>query len=413
MDRIYGGLVAVYFIVGRWDVTQIRGGESDVPWYAQIRTWVVIFLVLISCAPFGDKNVLLASWRAARSQRAKVSAFALASAAVLVYLMLSAGWASHFPLAVDKAGEMLLMLGVVAASWLVAEKGDPWEVRHGFWLALVAVTALMAILGIMAPTESGRVSVLGGGTNVFGRNMGLLVCGCLYLKQHWRGTTLRLALIGLASVAAMLTVVSGSRGALVATLAGLLLWWVRAGGRGSIGATMLTVLSAVAISVPLLIYTSFGDRVTEVYAARIQVATFENAYLSGRDDLFADAASEGLAHPFFGIGLNAFQASYGLGCYPHNYCIELFAEGGSVGLALGLIPLLLVALSAMRNRSGTDVPTLAAFVVVLMAAQFSGDMYDSRGVFVLGMLTLFPKAAMQGIARQVTVARGHCRARTA
>ena len=65
------------------------------------------------------------------------------------------------------------------------------------------------------------------------------------------------------------------------------------------------------------------------------------------------------------------------------------AEGGAVGLGLLALLLLTFAASAWRRRKALDGACLGAAALVLVGSQLSGDLYDSRGLFLLMVVTAY------------------------
>jgi O-antigen ligase len=112
----------------------------------------------------------------------------------------------------------------------------------------------------------------------------------------------------------------------------------------------------------------------------------------------------GLRHPVAGGGLNAFQA-LGHGVYPHNVFLEAFAEGGILGVTV-LVLFLARPLWLLGARRDDVLVPLACFAVVLLSSQFSGNFFDTRGVFLLAaFLTMTegrpsPGAAPPGALRE-------------
>ena len=56
----------------------------------------------------------------------------------------------------------------------------------------------------------------------------------------------------------------------------------------------------------------------------------------------------------------------------------------------------LVLTGYRRERGSLDTSSVAAFALVLAAAQFSGDFYDSRGLFLFSVFSLIPPASASG-----------------
>ena len=52
-----------------------------------------------------------------------------------------------------------------------------------------------------------------------------------------------------------------------------------------------------------------------------------------------------------------------------------------------------------RHRKSIHVPSLACAAMYLMASQFSGDFFDSRGVFLCAYLSVFPHCQVESSSR--------------
>ena len=90
-----------------------------------------------------------------------------------------------------------------------------------------------------------------------------------------------------------------------------------------------------------------------------------------------------------GGGLGSFRGlRYGV--YPHNIFLEVLSEGGVAGVALLLLVLWRFERVYWQNKKPDGAAT-AAFVLILVNTQFSGDLYDSRSLFVFMMLAFLPK----------------------
>ncbi len=124
-----------------------------------------------------------------------------------------------------------------------------------------------------------------------------------------------------------------------------------------------------------------------------------------------EAYGMGRSHSVAGAGLGAFAAAHGgVGYYPHNLVLELFSESGGVGVGLLAIMVAVFLREAWRARQRLHALSFAAWMLLLVAAQFSGDLYDSRGVFLLPLFALLrePAEAAQrtSIAQTEQVATG-------
>ncbi len=199
----------------------------------------------------------------------------------------------------------------------------------------------------------------------------------------------RLALYVIVVLSAMWVVLCGSRGALLATgVAGVALLF---SARARITTKLLAVGGFSAASVLLFLNTQSGRTAIDVFCHRILHQTVEQRYTSSRDDLFTLAFELGLQRPVAGWGLGGFRANSWT--YPHNLFLETFAEGGLIGIALLAIVFWTWWRSVKRSRQPLPGTTLAALFLMVTSACFSGNFYDSRGVFLLLALSIEPLAS--------------------
>ena len=397
---LFGILLALLLLAGRWGPARLAGEGIGLP---QLRWALLLLLCLVS--------VLSVVGRPLHRERAGGSLLAADRRMVLLHLLLlfafllaSALWAPRHEAVAGKATDLAMMLATVVAVGMMADDRGAAGARRWFWVALVGGTGVLALLALIhlalaGPLNAmGRLSVLGGGPNVFGRNMGLLVLGCLHLAARGRGRVLWL--LG-ATLAGGLVLVSGSRGAMLATLCGAAVQLMGEGRRGAGLARRMA--GALAIGWLLLRHTGPGRLVSWALEQRVVNLLLRHegggVYLSGRDELYERALALGDRLPAFGGGLGGYPAR-GLGVYPHNLFLEVYAEAGLCGLALLVI--LLIWTGAFLLRHGRYLPPrdLGALILLLVSAQFSGDLYNSFGFFLLLMLcTLARSGARNGAAR--------------
>jgi O-antigen ligase len=300
--------------------------------------------------------------------------------ASLAYLILSATWSLSPDEGLRKLGEcapMLLAIVLASKLFLGDSRGDA---KKAFWATFAVLGLVLGGLALGLGLNAGsRVSVLGGGPNVFGRNMGLAFVAAMFINVC---LGIRSALL-IAAVAPLLVIMSGSRGALAGILAAILVLLYYSGVRMRTWMPVLTVAALIAL---LTLYSPLGSPARRIYQERIEKLTFGEHHTSGRDSLYAQAIEVGLHHPWFGAGLGAFSGVYG--DYPHNLMLESFAEGGAVGAGLLLLGLTIACGRFMRRRHLYDQFSVAAFALSLVTSQFSGDLFDSRGVFLFLVLAL-------------------------
>jgi O-antigen ligase len=389
-----GAVAAAYIIVGRW--TPARMSATPESWQLpELRT---LLLAVLAVGVFIRPEPKVTD-SACRSERTPAR-WVLAS---LAYLVLSVTWSVSPDEGLRKLGECApMLLAIVLASKLFL--GDPrGDAKKAFWATFTLLGLALGGLALGLGVNAGsRVSVLGGGPNVFGRNMGLAFIAAMFMSVC---LGIRSALL-VAAVAPLLVIMSGSRGALAGILAAILVMLYYSGVRMR---TWLPVLTVAALIALLTLYSPLGSPVRRIYNERIEKLTFGEHHTSGRDSLYAQAIEVGLRHRWFGAGLGGFSGVYG--DYPHNLILESFAEGGAVGAGLVLLGLILACGGFIKNRHLYDQFSVAAFALSLVTSQFSGDLFDSRGVFLFLVLALSGPAIRRRNYAHSTRALGESEAR--
>ncbi len=115
--------------------------------------------------------------------------------------------------------------------------------------------------------------------------------------------------------------------------------------------------------------------------------------------LMAEAIRGFVTRPVFGYGLASYQVllihpetktpdPY---LYPHNLFLEVAFEGGTVGLVLLIIALAVVLRAAWKTSAptGVSVPVLGFAAFMAISVLFSGDIYDSRPMWLSLILLSF------------------------
>lgn len=322
---------------------------------------------------------------------------ALTLTAFMGWMALSALWAPDAAAATGKLLELGLLWGAGFGILCALPPGEAQRGVDGFWTTLLWVGGVLAVLGTVGALAggAGRLSVLGGGANTFGRNMGLVAVAAMAWWQSGRAGA-RVLAPGLAGLSVLLVTLSGSRGALLATaLAGLVILLPAARtvrrAAGMVGA----LGGAVAAGFVVMRFTPLGDAITRSFQSRVVELTLEGRHASGREGIYHDALGMFAGTPLAGSGLNAFQVEHSFP-YPHNLFLETAVEGGTVGVLL-LLGVLASGLAPLLRLWRQEPALVAAFLLCLVSAQVSGDLFDSRGVF----LVLALMAARGTVVRRV------------
>lgn len=383
-----GTLLTLYVLAGRWSVDrlfrEVKQAESylsyglDTISLYELRFWIVAGLLV----------VLLFQPRATGTGVVKRGArnFSMALYFFYFYLFATALWAPDGSFAFQKSWElMLIVLTSVCVRHATLEPQGP-DVREWFWRTMVAITGLMAVMATVKAATSGaeRLAVLGGGPNIFGRMMALLAVGCLYFWRRRGGPFF----IGLGVLSALLIVLSGSRGSMLSTLVAVCAFFFYE----KIDARRLSLAAGFAAIVggAALFGTPMGRNAIATYETRVNQLMIKEGHTSGRTDIYKDALELGGRYPIFGAGLAAFPG-LGLGVYPHNLFLEVFCENGGLGLTLLALLFGLFTKAILLDRTNVDGAAVAAFLVIFATAQFSGDLYDSRALFMFMMMAYIPR----------------------
>ena len=186
---------------------------------------------------------------------------------------------------------------------------------------------------------------------------------------------------------------------MAATVGGAVYLWAE---RTKISSKFLLVTGGLTTGLLLLSLTPFGNRVYETFSYRIVELTFQDGYTSGRDVLVEQAIEIWKEYPVFGSGISGWTAlmiernEINIS-HPHNLFCEILCEGGLI--AVGILTLAIGSYfrCALLLRHRLHVPSLACTAMFFSASQFSGDFFDSRGIFICAMLSLFPCTAKTGL----------------
>jgi O-antigen ligase len=370
----FGSFLAIYYFVGRWTFARLEGDYERVPFVEQPRFWLVAALVLVAMAVHQS--------RARRTRRFRAERIDLAIIAFLSFMLLSSIWAPDRDLAATKGFEISLML--VVALVVAASRSDGLDdhLHLGFWTTIVVIGTLLGALALVNGNDS-RAYAPGGGPNTFGRNMGLTAVGALYIASRY-GVAARLAGVVIVAMAALLVMRSGSRGGLLAFSTAAAVYTITA---NTSSVRKIAIIGAMAAATAAaLFYTDAGRQAVEVFQGRIVEQTVENRYLAGRDELWGQAVEMAMERPLFGWGLDGFRAQSWN--YPHNLFLEVMVEGGMIGLVLLLGVGWAWWMQCKRGHNQIPRGPLVALVLTLTAAQTSGDLFDSRGVFLLAALAI-------------------------
>ncbi|WP_242353772.1 MULTISPECIES: O-antigen ligase [Anaeromyxobacter] len=382
-----GVLTAVYLLVGRWTLSRLGDAATEHPFYTEVRFWVVLLLVCVS---------LMAKAQPSAGARGRGGLTVPALFVFFTYWVATAAWAPDPVLAAVKLYEVVLVaaatFGLARALW----SDDSGRVLRWMWAGVLAVAGLLATVALVRLVTSGavgeRLSVMGGGPNSFARLMGYLALAALFF---WRRHGRSWLFMPIAAISLVLVMLSGSRGGLIALVLGVGVFLVselRNARRLVPGFVLAAVVFAITAT-----YSPIGAAALETYERRVNQLLLQEQYTSGRTRLYRSAYQLALKEPVFGDGLAAFSGRR-LGVYPHNLFLEAFCEAGILGVALLSLTFGAGAVASLRGERRPDGSALAGFAFMLVAAQFSGDLFDSRALFAFLLLSSVQPPAAAPVA---------------
>lgn len=310
----------------------------------------------------------------------------------LFYMLASALWSPNFNHSIPKALDILFIFLIIGIYRYFQKLFGQMKYFEAFWTGIFLVTTMLSLITIATGllSQVARTNALGGGPNVFGRIMGLLCIAALYFvfqkQQRW-------AFIFFI-VGSILVIVSGSRGAFFATIIGCSTLVIISRLRWQ--KMFLIVIIGGSIIAIFMLKTSIGRRALETFQQRVLQLTIMERYDAGRSVIYAKAIEIGKKSPIVGNGLDGFYMLTG-DPYPHNVFLEIFAEGGIIGLTLFIMILSSLVRIIWKHRKNLQPASMAAFVLILFACQFSGDLYDSRGLFLFPFLIIKGKEEIVAI----------------
>ena len=372
----WGFLAVGLLILGRWEPARLLSNSPMIDYFWHLKVVVLCAFIIMTALP------------ASTSQRDRVIAALVPFIVLILFIGSSYFWVPAPTLYSDRKIADLFYNSALVITIAVGLQRR--QLRSTFWLALISSLGFFALLGLitmptsMANDAQGRLAVLGGGPNIFGRNMGILLAICTYFAVRYAG--FRLPLIALAGAASIGLIASGSRGALLATLiamAILLLFDPQCRRFAATHPLLVMALSFVGAGVLLV---SDLSAVIEVGTTRFLDQTIETQYTSGRDILLTWAWHFWLEAPLFGNGLGSFVLITPLE-YPHNIVMEFLAETGVVGFALFIIFYGFGFFGVSWSGGEEKILVLSLIAMLTIAAMISGDFIDAR---ILFLFLLYP-----------------------
>mgnify|MGYP007112379889 CR=1 FL=1 len=319
---------------------------------------------------------------------------------VLAVTVASLSWSKSFDYGSDKAFGFLISV-YVPAILISLLRVDQKKVAISFCVIGFALLLGASTMGIAALIwQPMRLSAFGGGPNTFGRFMVTAAISAVSLRGPMKPVAIVAFILGL--------VFSQSRGAFLSGIAAALLYLVSRGDskKRLSTASALTVMAALAgmwFVAPSQLRLGLLDRFTS-----ITVDVAGGGAIAARKLIAGDALAAFLGKPIAGWGLGSFE-HLSIDRYPHNLFLEVLCEQGLVGATVILTPLLAMlgrVLTIRVSSKGHDQPAPYWYLASLVAAQFSGDIVDSRMVFLFAILLWTQKRTRQSLGFEVFARAG-------
>lgn len=377
-----GILIALFFLVGRWGFSRLLTDESTVSFLTQPRYWIGFILMIFLFIPLrGYKKSTYENYRPTHY----VTIF---SFIFLSYMVVTGFWSPWKDESVNKIYEIILLIIIILVLHRWSVYGGLKHIRQTFWITLSILCIFLAISSFLSLIRVSfdiyRISVLGGGPNALGRNMGFLCLACLMFTRQSRYTYVFLIITVFAY---LLVILTGSRGALIATTIAIVVYMMI--NDIHIKYVLSTMIFSGLLGFIILFFTPLGTAITNILEYRVGSLLIDQYYDSGRSLIYEEALQISNENLIFGVGLAGFS-TYTSISYPHNLELEALTEGGMIGLLLLLLLLFIYMSQILGHFKTVHKTTFAAFILAFVFSQFSGDLFDTRTLFILMILSFNP-----------------------
>lgn len=359
---LFGTLTAGRSTMSRWGIPEADDFEIRIPLLGLLLTWFLLWIT-------ATRRDVAERWPT--TMKLVVLHFGV--------LLLAGLWAEPQAQIWSSAFDLLVLLTLVCVAMTAANR-DPRRAALQFAVMLYATGIFFALIGLAMGNfnAQGRLAALGGGPNVFVRVVLLGLLAAIVLAVHRK----RLLYLAAAPLLAYAAVLSGSRGGLISALLTGQLALLYYGRRFKPRYVISGVLLALG-TLYLLTGAGAEGRLGWIYR-RYSLELLINNQYSNRPELIQQAMDIFAEHPVAGAGIDSFAATYAPGqsdMYAHNYVASIAADTGAIGLcvlAVALLAVLVSALRRLRTATAAQAGLLFGTLFILIAANFSGDYYDSR-----------------------------------
>ncbi len=398
LATVTAGILAFLLFAGRWGVNVVDHKLSMTQFFNilfevsfQLRWWALAAMGIVVAASFcsGKKN-----------QSVPLSTMPLVVLLLLFGVMIggagfTVGSDETWTKAIDVAGLALTALMIYYVSG--RRSGNLLVFQESLLRSCFILGSALSLLAVATSDFTQRAAVGDGGPNTFVRIVGVAAVSCIGLRSIPKS----LAFLATAGYLALI-ILTQSRGGLLSFLVavGVQFLWIF-GWKSKIVYGVLGI-SAVGI---VAMFSDVGQRCIAIIEQRVFTQTFTYGYTAGRDRIYGDAWDIWMDNMLLGNGLNSWWDQ--LGTYPHNIFLEIGCDSGILGVGLFCIWLGFAIFSGLMSKTQTSKTIACVTLFYFMAAQFSGDIYDSRGLFYFG--TLLTATEVTAMARRKSTSPGYVR----
>ena len=264
-----GIFLGLFFLSGRWDFGRIYAIQD--PYYEMLLRpsyWMAVLFVFFSMLINLNKpNSPYINQRSISTRNLTVILIFL----FFVYMGFSSLWAPNPQLALVKLSEIMVVFIVLIGLSFFLFNSNRHALLDSFWPTILVVTSILLMLSDFS-SYANRLTSLGGGPNVLGRNAGLAAISCLILASRYYRPMLFISLCPLFGILCLAT---GSRGAMIALATAIA--YLLIVKKISIFAKIAIISSSISISL-LILHTSVGTYVSEVFYHRFLDMLFLQKY---------------------------------------------------------------------------------------------------------------------------------------
>jgi len=252
--------------------------------------------------------------------------------------------------------------------------------------------------------EYTRLSTYGANPIAFSIGIGIALILILSSFSYLKNNIIKTILL-LSSPALLISMIlSNSRGPLSAFIIASLIYFLIISKSSMIRKLLIIIFLVVLIG---SFFVILPEQSTYRYMSIVEENPKNIVSFASRIELLQTAFKTFTLHPIIGVGTGGFAGVVGLPKqYPHNIVLEILSENGIIGLLffLGFFILsILYAIKILKHNKielGGElmIPVFLVSIMLIIEAQFSGDLNDNRILFFfLGIILTIYKNVKNAI----------------